>query len=83
MYADSDSANEIKGAVFLFKPSEVPGDFYRVTLRGLDENTVYQLVFEDRPEQNFSASGKTLMTDGFDVEIKLVGSEIIWITEAE
>ena len=79
MYADPDSENEIKGAVFLFKPTEVPEDTYHVTLRGLDENTVYELVFEDRPEQNFSASGKSLMTDGFDVEIKLVGSEIIWI----
>ena len=83
MYSDLDSENEIKGAVFLFKPSETASDTYHVTLRGLDENTVYELVFEDRPEQNFSASGKTLMTDGFDVEIKLVGSEIIWITEAK
>ena len=79
MYADPDSENELKAVVFLFKPSEVPEDIYHITLRGLDENTVYNLVFEDRPEQNFSASGKSLMTEGFDVEIKLVGSEIIWI----
>ncbi|MBQ2915952.1 MAG: GH36 C-terminal domain-containing protein [Clostridia bacterium] len=50
---------------------------------GLDENTVYQLTFEDRPEQNFTATGADLMTKGIDVEIKYVGSEIIWITKAE
>ena len=83
MYADPDSVNEIKGAVFLFKPSAEVADIYNVVFEGLNENTVYQLTFEDRSEQNCTATGADLMTKGLDVEIKYVGSEIIWITEAE
>ena len=83
MYADPDSENEIKGLVFLFKPSEQTTDTYNVVLDGLYEETVYQLTFEDRPEQNCTATGAELMTKGVDVEIKYVGSELIWITEAE
>ena len=83
MYADPDSVNEIKGAVFLFKPSAEVSDIYNVVFEGLNENTVYQLTFEDRSEQNCTATGADLMTKGLDVEIKYVGSEIIWITEAE
>ena len=83
MYADPDSANEIKGAVFLFKPSADVENVKNIVFDGLDESTVYQLTFEDRPEQNCTATGADLMTKGLDVEIKYVGSEIIWITEAE
>ena len=81
MYADPDSANEIKGTVFLFKPSESAGNSCHVTLRGLDPQKSYTLTFEDRPEQNTAATGESLMTAGIDVEIRYVGSEIIWITE--
>ncbi len=83
MYADPDSANEIKGVVFLFKPSADVENVKNIVFDGLDENTVYQLTFEDRPEQNCTATGADLMTKGIDVEIKYVGSEIIWITKAE
>ena len=83
MYADPDSENEIKGLVFLFKPSEQTTDTYNVVLDGLYEETVYQLTFEDRPEQNCTATGAELMTNGINVEIKYVGSELIWITEVE
>ncbi len=81
MYADADSANEIKGLVFLFKPSENPGDVCHITLQGLYADTTYQLTFEDRPEQNCVKTGAELMTDGLDVTILYVGSELIWITE--
>lgn len=81
MYADPDTENEIKGAVFLFKPSAEANDTYNVVFKGLDENKTYKLTFEDRPEQNCTVSGKSLMTDGLNVEIKYIGSEIIWITE--
>ena len=83
MYADPDSSNEIKGVVFLFKPSAEVSDTYNVVFRGLNADTVYQLTFEDRPEQNCTAKGSTLMSEGINVEIKYVGSEMIWITEAE
>ncbi len=82
MYADPDSENEIKGLVFLFKPSVEVSDTYNVVFDGLYEDTVYQLTFEDRPEQNCTATGADLMTKGIEVEIKYVGSELIWITEA-
>ena len=83
MYADPDSVNETKGVVFLFKPSAEVSDTYNVVFDGLDENVLYQLTFEDRPEQNCTATGKDLMTNGINVEIKYVGSEIIWITEVK
>ncbi len=83
MYADPDSKNEIKGVVFLFKPSAEVSDTYNVIFDGLYEDTVYQLTFEDRPEQNCTATGADLMTKGLNVEIKYIGSEMIWITEAE
>ena len=83
MYADADSENEIKGLVFLFKPSATVSDTQNVVFDGLYEDTVYHLTFEDRPEQNRTATGAELMTNGIDVEIKYVGSELIWITEAK
>ncbi len=83
MYADPDTTNNIKGLVFLFKPSLEADDTCHVVFDGLFENTVYKLSFEDHPEQNRTATGAELMTNGIDVEIKYVGSELIWITEAE
>lgn len=82
MYADPDTENNIKGAVFLFKPSDTVSDTYTVVLRGLYPDTTYSLQFEDRPEQNITATGEQLMEEGIQVEIKYIGSEIIWITEA-
>ena len=83
MYADPDSENDLKGVVFLFKPSAEVSDTQNVVLDGLYADTVYQLTFEDRPEQNCTATGSELMTKGIDVNIKYIGSELIWITEAE
>lgn len=40
MYADPDTDNEIKGVVFLFKPSEKVSDTYNVVLDGLDPNVL-------------------------------------------
>lgn len=48
---------------------------------GLDPAKTYKLTFEDRTEQNTTASGSELMEKGLAVMIKSVGSEIIWITE--
>ena len=81
MYADPDSANGIKGAVFLFKPSEQAENIKTVKFAGLDPAKTYKLTFEDRTEQNTTASGSELMEKGLAVMIKSVGSEIIWITE--
>ena len=82
-YADKDAAGEIKGAAFLFKPSAQADDTVRVTLRGLAPDTRYALRFEDRPEQNFTADGETLMTEGLTVTVAGVGSEIVWICAAD
>ena len=80
MYSDADSQNEIKGAVFLFKPSSAEGMTKTVILRGLDEETSYSVCFEDRTEQNTVMTGKELMTYGLTVNISEdLGSEIIWI----
>ena len=83
MYADPDSANELKGLVFLFKPHRAAGDTYRVVMDGLFADKMYTLSFEDRPGQNCTLSGAALMSEGIDVEILGVGSEIIRITEAK
>lgn len=80
MYFRPESDNEIKGAIFLFKPSSDAGNTVHIRLDGLDENSRYSLVFEDRSEQNTTLTGSSLMTDGIDVVISQeVGSEIIWI----
>ena len=68
--------------MFLFKPSLEAGNVKNIVLRGLDKDTLYNLTFEDRPEQNVTLSGEVLMTVGIDIAIEYVGSEIIWITEA-
>ena len=81
MYSDADSSNEIKGAVFLFKPSEKASDTCTVKLDGLNGETMYKLSFEDREEQNCVVKGSELMETGITVSIKSIGSEIIWITE--
>ena len=81
MYADADAESEIKGLVFLFKPSEEAGASCRLTLSGLNAEKTYRVQFEDRPEQNFTATGAKLMEAGFDASIPHVGSELIWICE--
>ena len=83
MYADPDSESEIKGMVFLFKPNASTDSTYRVVMDGLDESKTYELSFEDRPEQNCTVSGAVLMSEGIDVEILGVGSELIFIREAK
>lgn len=79
-YADPDSPNEIKGVVFLFKPTDSEGAVKNIVLRGLDPDAAYSLEFEDRPEQNTSKTGAELMSAGIEVTIEQeCGSEIIWI----
>jgi len=83
MYADPDTEREIKGLVFIYKPSMQAENVQHIVLDGLNEDTLYQLTFEDHPEQNCTVTGASLMTEGIDVTIKYIGSELIWITEAE
>ncbi len=83
-YIDADSENEIKGLVMLWKPTDTEGPNKTVFLRGLHEDTLYDLRFEDRPEQNCRKSGAELMKNGLTVTIGgESGSEMIWISEAK
>jgi hypothetical protein len=83
-YIDVDSEREIKGLVMLWKPTNTEGPEKTVKLRGLEAETLYQLTFEDRPEQNCVKSGAELMENGLTVVIEgEFGSEMIWISEAE
>ena len=78
-YYDPDTDNDIKGAVFLFKPTDIEEADKVIKLKGLDPGKTYTLTFEDRPEQNTAKTGAELM-DGFTVTINEPrGSEIIWI----
>ncbi len=83
-YIDADSENEIKGLVMLWKPTNEEGPEKTIKLRGLEAETVYQLTFEDRPEQNCQKTGADLMENGLTVVIEgESGSEMIWISEVE
>lgn len=82
MYADPDTDAEIKGIVFLFKPTDNAGNTKNVVLRGLDTGKTYKLSFEDNSDADCTMTGEKLMTGGIDVTIMGIGSEIIWITEA-
>ncbi len=83
-YIDADSENVIKGVVMLWKPTNEEGETKTIFLRGLEEDTVYRLTFEDRAEQNCQVLGSVLMKDGLTVTIEgESGSEMIWISEAE
>jgi len=82
-YIDADSENVIKGLVMLWKPTDTEGPQKTVKLRGLESETVYQLTFEDRPQQNCRKTGAELMENGLTVTIEgESGSEMIWISEA-
>ncbi len=83
-YIDADSENEIKGLVMLWKPTNEEGPEKTIKLRGLEAETMYQLTFEDRPEQNCTKTGAELMETGLTVTIEgESGSEMIWISEAK
>ena len=82
-YFNPDTENDIKGAVFLFKPTGTEGPVKTVKLQGLDPNEYYRLEFEDRAEQNTVKTGAQLM-EGLNVTISQTrGSEIIWIGEGK
>ena len=83
-YIDADSENEIKGLVMLWKPTNEEGSEKTIKLRGLEAETMYQLTFEDRPEQNCTKTGAELMETGLTVTIEgESGSEMIWISETK
>jgi len=80
-YYDSEvtDSDQIKGAVFLFKPTDTEGDTKLIQFKGLDPNAVYTLEFEDRTVQNTTKTGAQLMA-GLTVTIpENRGSEIIWL----
>ncbi len=82
-YIDADSENDIKGAVFVFKPSAEGGNQKQIKLRGLNRTKKYKLEFEDNSSQNITLTGNYLMNNGLSVTLKDdVDSEIIWIKEA-
>ena len=83
-YIDADSENEIKGAVFVFKPSAEGGNTNSIKLRGLEKTKKYTLEFEDNKAQGLTLTGNYLMTKGVSVTLRdNVDSEIIWIKEAQ
>ena len=82
MYADADSAEDIKGVLFAFKPSTEAENEKNVKLRGLNADTMYRVVFEDGTSPEYVASGVSLMNDGVTIKINGVGSEMVWIYEA-
>ncbi len=81
-YADKDSKNQIKGCVFIFKPTDQEGDTKNIKLRGLYEDREYIITSEDERFSPQTISGKSLMESGFDMTItEDMGSDILWITE--
>ena len=77
-----------KGSVFLFRDKNigsVDGSSKNIKLKGLDENALYKLTFEDRTSQNTRKSGKELMYQGITVSglDSVYDSEIIWIEKIE
>lgn len=82
MYFDPDTENEIKGAAFIFKPSEDIGETTIIKMRGLDYDKMYKISYEDYTDETFILSGEDLCENGIFVTICGVGSEIVWITEA-
>lgn len=74
-----------KGSVFLFSHKVgggADGTSKRIFLKGLDENTSYQVDFQDRTELSCHKTGKQLMSDGILVTgmTKHFDTEIIWLT---
>jgi len=83
-YVDADSENEIKGALFVFKPSEQGGKTKTIRLRGLVPTQRYALEFEDNSVLNTVMTGRDLMNIGLTMTLSDdVDSEIVWIKHAQ
>ncbi|OCT15421.1 hypothetical protein A8709_15180 [Paenibacillus pectinilyticus] len=80
-YFDPNTSNAIKGAVFLFMPTNAGGNTKNIKFMGLNPTTTYTLEFADRTAQNTTATGATLMSTGLNVTFTGTGkaSDIIWI----
>lgn len=71
--------NRICGASFIFKPSDQDGTRKRIPVRGLNPEITYSVEFYEHKEQNFVATGRELMENGFEIEINEVcGSDIVF-----
>ncbi len=73
-----------KGSVFIFRDKNVggvDGSSKNIKLKGLEENALYSLSFQDRTSQNVTLTGKQLMSSGITVTgmSSVYDSEIIWI----
>ncbi len=76
---DTDPANHIGGALFLFKPTNEEGNEKHVAIRGLNPNLTYRATFYEREEQSFVMTGKALMEKGLTCRIEeACGSEIVF-----
>jgi len=58
------------GAAFLFKPTNEEGATKHIPVRGLNPDYLYSVEFKQRPEQNFTTSGRELMENGYDFTIE-------------
>jgi len=70
-----------KGSILLFKPSRNAPDSKVIRLKGLDRTATYRITFQDRKEQDRTATGTELMDKGIEVK-GMTGnyaSEIVWI----
>ena len=69
----------ICGASFIFKPSDQDGVRKHIPVRGLNPAITYSVEFYEHKEQNFVATGRELMENGFEIEINEVcGSDIVF-----
>jgi len=81
-YIDADAESSTKGIVMLWRPTEQDDESKTIKLRGLNEDTVYQVKFHDREEQSCEMTGKDLMEKGFTATLAEAGSsEWVWIVE--
>ncbi|QGQ94273.1 hypothetical protein EHS13_04815 [Paenibacillus psychroresistens] len=80
-YFDPNTTNAIKGAVFLFMPTNAGGNTKNIIFKGLNPATTYTLEFYDRTTQNTTATGAALMSTGLNVTFTgtAKASDIIWI----
>ena len=76
-WADGDAAwrgweffspDDNEGFIQMFRPKDAEGDVYRIKMKGLDENTVYDVRNVDTGV-TITENGKDLMQNGFDVEL--------------
>lgn len=66
-FYDPNTTNAIRGALFVFKPAGP--DSKTIVLKGLDPDYTYTVEFQDRTQQNTTATGAQLMQEGLTIEL--------------